>query len=252
MIVLITNDDGFEAQGLQAFAAAMRERYETYVIAPDQGRSCCSHAVTTHAPLTLTSHGPRAWSLSGTPADCVRVGLKWLKLRPDWILSGVNEGGNLGVDLHYSGTVAGAREACLLGVRSMAISQYLRRDRPRDWQLSGLRARYAFEHWNAAQLPERTFWNLNLPVVDSQEVALEFRECLPEPQMLGFEFERCEEPTDAMPRTSPTSQSIEQIVYRSNYQLRPRSDGSDVAECFGGAIVATQLSVDWPPPPACT
>jgi 5'-nucleotidase len=180
------------------------------------------------------------------------VGLKWLKLQPDWVLSGVNEGGNLGVDLHYSGTVAGAREACLLGVRSMAISQYLRRDRPRDWQLSGLRARYAFEHWNAVQLPERTFWNLNLPVVDSQEVALEFRECLPEPQMLGFEFERSEEPTDAMPRTSPTSQSIEQIVYRSNYQLRPRSAGSDVAECFGGAIVATQLSVDWPPPPACT
>jgi 5'-nucleotidase len=243
LIILLTNDDGFHAEGLQAFSEAMREIGEVYVVAPDQGRSCCSHAVTTHQELTLNPMGNREWTVSGTPADCVRVALRWLHVRPDWIVSGVNEGGNLGVDLHYSGTVAGAREGRLLGVPSMAISQYLRRDRARDWKLSAQRARFAFQQWSSIPLADRAFWNINLPVVDHREIELNRIECLPEPQMLHFEFESSDASGSARDPNSPSSLS-EQIIYRSNYQLRPRQEGSDVARCFGGAIVATQLSID--------
>lgn len=109
MIFLITNDDGYEARGLQEFAAAMREIGDVYVVAPDSVRSCCSHSVTTAEELHLQQMAPQDWSVSGTPTDCVRVAVRWLGIRPDWVLSGVNEGGNLGVDIHYSGTVARAR-----------------------------------------------------------------------------------------------------------------------------------------------
>jgi 5'-nucleotidase len=259
VIFLLTNDDGIEAAGLQEFASAMRALGDVYVVAPDAVRSCCSHAVTTATELHLRQHDPRTWSLSGTPTDCIRLALRWLGIQPDWILSGVNEGGNLGVDIHYSGTVAGAREGRLLGYRSMALSQYLRRDRPRDWKLTAQRAKFAFEHWNSQPIAERSFWNINLPVVDHDRIELETVQCEPEGQMLHYHFERVDPPGPASGTTQPLPGSREPaakpllgdadsapipIVYRSNYQLRPRSEGTDVATCFAGSIVATSLSVD--------
>lgn len=238
MIFLITNDDGYEARGLQEFAAAMREIGDVYVVAPDSVRSCCSHSVTTAEELHIQQMAPKDWSVSGTPTDCVRVALRWLGIRPDWVLSGVNEGGNLGVDIHYSGTVAGAREATLLGYRSMAISQYLRRDRERNWVLTGQRARYAFETLAQENLEPATFWNINLPVVDHSEINLPLAHCDPEPDMLHFEYEHVERFTQP-----DQGLSLEKIIYRSNYQLRPRSDHRDVAKCFGGAITCTRLDV---------
>lgn len=259
MIFLLTNDDGIEADGLQEFASAMRALGDVYVVAPDAVRSCCSHAVTTATELHLRQHDPRTWSVSGTPTDCVRVALRWLGIQPDWILSGVNEGGNLGVDIHYSGTVAGAREGRLLGYRSMALSQYLRRDRPRDWKLTAQRGVFAFKHWSGQPIAERSFWNINLPVVDHNRIELETVQCEPERQMLHYHFERVEPdrpetdtrealPSSIEPATKPRGSdsplSPVRILYRSNYQLRPRTDGTDVATCFGGSIVATSLSVD--------
>jgi 5'-nucleotidase len=238
VIFLITNDDGYEARGLQEFAAAMREIGDVYVVAPDSVRSCCSHSVTTAEELHLQQMAPQDWSVSGTPTDCVRVAVRWLGIRPDWVLSGVNEGGNLGVDIHYSGTVAGAREATLLGYRSMAISQYLRRDRERDWKLSGQRARFAFESLSQRTLDPATFWNINLPVVDHKEIALELAHCDPEPDMLHFEYEHIERFTQP-----DQGLALEKIIYRSNYQMRPRSDHRDVAMCFAGAITCTRLDV---------
>jgi 5'-nucleotidase len=266
VIFLLTNDDGIEAAGLQEFASAMRALGDVYVVAPDTVRSCCSHAVTTATELQLRQHDPQTWSLSGTPTDCIRLALRWLGIQPDWILSGVNEGGNLGVDIHYSGTVAGAREGRLLGYRSMALSQYLRRDRPRDWKLTAQRAKFAFEHWSAQPIPGRSFWNINLPVVDHARIELDTVQCEPENQMLHYHFERVDPTGLASGPTGPASGTIQalpsstepagkplagdahsapiQVLYRSNYQLRPRSEGTDVATCFAGSIVATPLSVD--------
>ena len=216
---LLTNDDGIDADGIEAFRDAMRGVGSLVVVAPDTVRSCCSHGVSTRDPLRLERVAVDAWKVSGTPADCVRVAIKHLGVRPQWILSGVNEGGNLGVDIHYSGTVAGAREGALLGYPAMAISQYLRRDRPRDWKLSAQRAIHAFESLRSLALSPHEFWNVNLPVVDHREVAIDIVHTHPEPEMLGFDFEQIEPDS----KNEPEQETIRWLQYRSNYQERPRS-----------------------------
>jgi 5'-nucleotidase len=231
---LLTNDDGIQAEGLQCLAHAVAQIGSIAVVAPDTVRSCCSHAVTTAEALTIQTTGSASWKVSGTPADCVRVAIKHLRIRPKWVLSGVNEGGNLGVDIHYSGTVAGAREAALMGFPSMAISQYLRRDRPRDWPLSALRAVHAWQQLQSIQLDPNQFWNVNLPVVDHTRTELAIQHAIPEPQMLEYDFADVED--QSVPKFDT------QIVkYRSNYQLRPRTEEFDVAKCFAGNITASRL-----------
>jgi 5'-nucleotidase len=236
VILLITNDDGYDARGLQEFAEVMSSCADVFVVAPDSVRSCCSHGVTTADELHIRNVSNRHWTVSGTPADCVRVGLKWLGIRPDWVLSGVNEGGNLGVDIHYSGTVAGAREGRLLGFPSMAFSQYLRRELPRDWKRTALRARSAFGRIRQLDLADREFWNVNLPVDTSAEMDLELSHCEPEPDMLPFEYESLNGSKDLQQRAE-----YEQVIYRSNYQSRPRGPLSDVDHCFAGRIAVSRL-----------
>jgi 5'-nucleotidase len=238
--LLLTNDDGYDARGLQEFAGAMSLLGEVYVVAPDSVRSCCSHGVTTADELHVRRVSDRHWTVSGTPADCVRVALKWLRIEPAWVLSGVNEGGNLGVDIHYSGTVAGAREARLLGIPSMAISQYLRRDVPRDWQRSAVRARSAFERLGCLALGHEEFWNVNLPVDTSTAIDLDLAHCEPESQMLHFEYESVGDLADLQQRSE-----YEQVLYRSNYQSRPRGPQSDVDCCFAGKIAISRLHTRW-------
>ncbi|MFM8486341.1 MAG: 5'/3'-nucleotidase SurE, partial [Bacteroidota bacterium] len=214
------------------------------VVAPDSVRSCCSHGVTTAEALRVERVAEQMWKVSGTPADCIRVALKGLKIQPQWILSGVNEGGNLGVDIHYSGTAAGAREAALLGHRSFALSQYLRRDRPRNWELSAQRAWHAVRELQAQACPIGHFWNVNLPVVDGTEIPLPIQMVEPEPQMLAFDYEEVPEPqwSDSQVE-SVDGQTVHWLKYRSNYQERPREIAKDVATCFAGSITATRLAV---------
>lgn len=233
---LLTNDDGIQADGLQMLCQAISQIGSIAVVAPDTVRSCCSHAVTTADSLEIRKLDAVSWKVSGTPADCVRVAIKYLGIRPKWVVSGVNEGGNLGVDIHYSGTVAGAREAALMGFPSMAISQYLRRDRARDWNLSAQRAAYAWKQLQSLPLKPSQFWNVNLPVVDHSQIELAIAHTLPEPQMLDYDFSRIED--------HPEPQLDTQIVkYRSNYQLRPRTEAFDVSNCFGGSITVSRLSL---------
>lgn len=235
---LLTNDDGIDALGLQALGQAIGAIGSMAIVAPDTVRSCCSHAVTTAEALQIVQVNSVSWKVSGTPADCIRVAIKHLQIRPKWVLSGVNEGGNLGVDIHYSGTVAGAREAALMGLRSMALSQYLRRDRPRDWNLSALRAVQAWTILQAVELEPTEFWNINLPVVEHAGVELPLTHCNPEPQMLDYDF-ACVQDESSDPGLSDQTQWVK---YRSNYQDRPRSESLDVAKCFSGHITATRLS----------
>ena len=245
---LLTNDDGIDALGLQALGEAIGSIGTMAMVAPDTVRSCCSHAVTTAEALQVVQINSVRWKVSGTPADCIRVAIKHLRIRPKWVLSGVNEGGNLGVDIHYSGTVAGAREAALMGFRSMAISQYLRRDRPRHWDLSALRAIHAWSHLQSLELRPTEFWNINLPVVESARVDLPLVQCSPEPQMFTYDFASVDPestdmgPPDMGPPDQGPSDQTQWLKYRSNYQERPRSESLDVAQCFSGQITATRLS----------
>ncbi len=124
-LILLTNDDGVQAEGLNELRAAVATIADVVVVAPTLEQSANSHALTLTAPLRMTTLKPGVHSVDGTPADCVYAALfarDALARRPDAILSGINHGLNLGTDVFYSGTVAAAREGALRGVPSVAIS----------------------------------------------------------------------------------------------------------------------------------
>src|SRR5262245_38934404 len=124
--LLLTNDDGIDAPGIEALHQAVEGLGRCLVVAPDSARSGAGHSVTTKEPILVRRIREGWHALAGTPADCTRVALTQLATRTDWVLAGINRGGNLGADTYISGTVAAAREAAFLGRPSMAISQYVR------------------------------------------------------------------------------------------------------------------------------
>jgi len=132
-LILLANDDGFRAQGLNALRAALLPHADVVVCAPDTEQSASSHSLSLHRPLRLSEHGDGIFSIDGTPADCVYTaffaGTRILPRRPDLVLSGLNHGANLGDDVFYSGTVAAAREGALRGVPALALSAGLEADR---------------------------------------------------------------------------------------------------------------------------
>ncbi len=122
-IILVTNDDGIYSQGIKALARTLREAGDVYIVAPETEQSAVAHALTLHRPLRFEKINRNTFSINGTPTDCVIIGVtRLLPKRPDIIVSGINNGGNLGDDVTYSGTVAAAIEGTLLGIPSIAIS----------------------------------------------------------------------------------------------------------------------------------
>ncbi len=126
MIILLTNDDGIESEGLQVLAAKLREEHDVWISAPDANRSASSHAITIHRNVVFTKvggGGGQSFSCSGTPADCVLYALGGaIPVKPEVVLSGINIGCNIGRDIIYSGTVAAARESAIYGIPSIAVS----------------------------------------------------------------------------------------------------------------------------------
>jgi len=123
-VILLTNDDGIEAEGLRTLEDALAGLAQLVVVAPDQERSAVSHGLTLHSPLSLKEVKPDHYIVNGTPADCVIHALRNLFVQfPDMVISGINHGANLGDDIMYSGTVAAAREASAHGIPALALSQ---------------------------------------------------------------------------------------------------------------------------------
>ena len=124
MKILITNDDGFDAPGLQCLYRRLSTEHEVWIVAPKSNKSGASSSLTMYCPLELEKRWENAWTLDGTPVDCVISALKgnYLPSRPDIVLSGINNEGNLGTDVVYSGTCAGARQASLYGIPGIALS----------------------------------------------------------------------------------------------------------------------------------
>jgi 5'-nucleotidase len=125
--ILISNDDGIKSPGIQLLATALSRFANVTVVAPEKEQSTMGHALTLHKPVRLYHYGKKGkmdqWAVSGTPADCVFMGIRRLmKRRPDLIVSGINRGANLGNDIFYSGTVAAAREGALLNIPAIAAS----------------------------------------------------------------------------------------------------------------------------------
>ncbi|MBT8451196.1 MAG: 5'/3'-nucleotidase SurE [Deltaproteobacteria bacterium] len=124
-LLLVSNDDGVDAPGILALRTALAAFADVYTVAPQTEQSAKSHSITLHHPLRFHEVEEHVWAVNGTPADCVYVAFflkDLLPRRPDMVVSGINHGPNLGNDVHYSGTVAAAREGALRGVRSIALS----------------------------------------------------------------------------------------------------------------------------------
>ena len=127
MHVLLTNDDGIHAPGLWSLYRALGARHTVTVVAPDRERSAVGHAITLHQPLRAAlvsvNDGCRGYAVTGTPADCVKLGImEIIGHRPDAVIAGINAGANVGANLNYSGTVAAAKEAALCGTVGIAVS----------------------------------------------------------------------------------------------------------------------------------
>jgi len=123
MNLLLTNDDGILANGLQCLTEAAEPLGDVTIVAPDREQSATSHSLTLHHPLRPVRRGERRWQVDGTPTDCVMLAVEALmSSRPDFVLSGINHGQNMGEDVLYSGTVAAAMEGLALGIPSIAIS----------------------------------------------------------------------------------------------------------------------------------
>lgn len=166
-LVLCSNDDGIEAPHLESLAARIEAFADVIVVAPERQRSAASHAITLHKPLRLTEVRPRRFSLSGTPVDCVYLAiLKVCDRKPDVVVSGVNDGFNLGSDVFYSGTVAAAVEGALRGAAGIACSLAPRAAHPAE------AIRFAAEVVRSAiaePMPRGTVLNVNLPGNGSDE-----------------------------------------------------------------------------------
>jgi 5'-nucleotidase len=168
MNILLTNDDGYDAPGLHAAHNALSRLGAVHVVAPKTERSACSHMITLRRPikvevLTHSDFGP-IYAVEGTPADCVRLGVAELIDQPiDLIVAGINRGANAGVDVFYSGTVAGAREGAILGITSIALSCAVRAEFEIDWNAAGSIAAITVDELIREKLPAPGFWNVNFP-----------------------------------------------------------------------------------------
>ncbi len=227
MKLLLTNDDGIDAPGLAALEAVLRELGEVVVVAPHTHLSGCSHQANTARPLHVEQTGPSRYSVDGTPVDCTRIGLQHLMPDADWVLAGINDGGNLGADIHLSGTVAAVREAALLGRPGIALSHYRRPGATIDWPWGGRRAVEVLEKLWPRRCASGTFWNVNLPHAPARDARPEVVFC----------------PLDLNPLPVHFELEAGRYHYRASYHDRPRTRGADVDVCFSGNIAVTQLFV---------
>ena len=161
--ILVTNDDGYRSDGIHALVRALRDIGEPTIVAPIQEASAIGHALTLRRPLRLEAIGDGTFAVDGTPTDCVNVAVTQVfKGLPHLVVSGINKGWNLGDDVTYSGTVAGALEGALLGIPSLAVS--LRQTRgDYDFSYAARAAATIAEAILRQPLPPRTFLNLNVP-----------------------------------------------------------------------------------------
>lgn len=161
-IILVSNDDGVHAEGIRCLARALKVLGRVVVVAPDQPRNAASHSITLHRPLRVESLSSDVFAIDGTPTDCMTLGIhEILKRRPDLIVSGINHGGNLGDDVHYSGTVSAAYEGGILGIPSIAVS--LVTSGGRDFRFAARFATRIARKVLREGLPRGVILNVNIP-----------------------------------------------------------------------------------------
>lgn len=225
---LVTNDDGMDARGIKILTEVLSTLGRVVVAAPARACSGISHQVTAWEPIQIVEEEKDRYRVYGTPADCVRMGLRQFLPEADFVFAGINLGANLGYDTYLSGTVAAAREAAFHGKPAMAVSQYI----AAHGKPSGGKAREILQKIlpGLMAIPMETgeFFNINLPQAHaaSEEVP---------PWEWGYM------------ETSPYDISVQAgenlYAYKANIHKRPRPSGSDVDICFGGKISVTRFAI---------
>ena len=247
MKILLTNDDGWNAPGLNLLEQVVADFGEIWTVAPSLPMSGISHQITFEQPLKLIEKGPRSFALTGTPADCVRIAITQLDVKFDWVLSGINNGANLGSDIFVSGTFAAAREAALHGHRSIALSQHRRKFKQEfNWTHTGTMAHSLLADFieKGDQYPLRTAINVNFPDHNHwpegpTESAVKSADYPGEP--IKAEVVNCDLDLSPLPANYRTDESG-QFVYSSKYNERPRQSSGDIEHCFGGKVTVSIMS----------
>ena len=226
MTLILTNDDGIDAPGIRALKKAVNGK-DVIIAAPKDHLSGCGHQVTTTQPIHVQRRSNCEYAIAGTPADCVRISLTHICQNIKFVISGINAGGNMGVDAYISGTVAAVREAAIHGIPGIAVSHYRKGKLNVDWDVAAQWTAQVLADLLNRELQPGTFWNVNLPHLLPGEPDPEVVFCQP-----------CTKPL-------PVNYRIEgnEFYYVGEYAKRDRTLGSDVDVCFSGKIAVTQLKV---------
>ncbi|HEY9762662.1 MAG TPA: 5'/3'-nucleotidase SurE [Trichocoleus sp.] len=221
---VLTNDDGIDAPGIYALQRALKGRANG-IVAPDSPLSGCSHQINRGGPIPIDKRAEDAYAIGGTPADCTRVALSYLYPQAEWVLSGINAGGNLGADIYVSGTVAAVREAALMRKPGIALSHYIKQRRPIDWDVATRLVSKVLDKLLDDPLEPGCFWNVNLPHISADD---------PDPDLVLCSC--CTQPL-------PTEFAVEDGLFRyvGEYGNRLRDPSSDVEICFSGQISLTKI-----------
>lgn len=228
-MIILTNDDGIDAPGIRALQRAIGG--EGIIVAPTVQYSGCGHQTTTHKPLKMEQRSPNEYAVHGTPADCTRLAIAQLQPQLnqdiDWVLSGVNAGGNMGIDVYMSGTVAAAREAAIHGIPGIAISHWIKRPLAIDWERTSQWTAHILSKLLSHTLEPRCFWNVNIPHLEpgAEEPEMVFCPLSTQPLPLEYRIEG------------------DEYIYCGKYEQRDRTPGTDVDLCFSGKISVTQVRI---------
>ncbi|MDX3905373.1 MAG: 5'/3'-nucleotidase SurE [Pigmentiphaga sp.] len=231
MLILISNDDGYFAPGLAALVEALRPLAELIVVAPETNRSGSSNSLTLDRPLSVRKAPNGFLYVNGTPSDCVHVALTGLlDRRPDLVVSGINDGQNMGEDTLYSGTVAAATEGYLFGIPSIAFSQV-----SKGWEhldAAAVAARSFVERFIARPLPGPALLNVNIPNLPLSELKA------PRVTRLGRRH-----PSEPVVRSStPYGETVYWIGPAG--KAADAAPGTDFHACADGAVSVTPLRFD--------
>ena len=225
--ILVTNDDGIYGPGLKPLVVELRKFAKVIVVIPDQERSGTSHSLTLHKPIRIQKVAPDTYLVNGTPADCTRYGA--LKLVPggaDAVISGINSGPNFGNDVNYSGTVAGAREGCMLGISSLAVS--VAEPVGGNFKTAAKVAAKMAKSILSKPLPAKIYLNVNIP-----KKAKGFR-------ITGLGRRIYDEQIDS--RTDPRGRKYYWLSGKPVSEVQ--CDGTDIAEAKKGYVSVTPLKID--------
>ena len=179
MNILISNDDGIAANGIRALTEELSKHYNVYVVAPDRERSAAGHSLTLHTPLRVEeieeskSGAKRTWVTNGTPGDCVKLGINAIlapEEQPDFVISGINHGPNLGSDILYSGTVSCAMEGAMLGVPSIAVSLASMQSEYDGFKYTAKFVASLLKKLKDFKFPPKMLLNVNVPALEDDDI----------------------------------------------------------------------------------